>query len=206
MALKETKAPRQSRSVISKQRDHEHGAYGQGVSQLLDGAFDKTGRAQQRRMVLHALLGQRRRKRIELLLERPRDLERIGTVLRGGLDENAGLAGDQGIAESRLGAFAHCRHVAEAHRQAAARADHRLPQGFERGAGRLRLDHDALRGRFEIAPADQLGRALGRRHDIIEGQVRPRPTLPDRLRSAARALRRRKSAPAPRREPRGSAA
>ncbi len=72
-----------------QERDDQHGANGQRVSQLLDRAFDETGRPEQRRMVLHSLLGQRRRQRIEPLLESPGDLERVGAELGRGLDEHA---------------------------------------------------------------------------------------------------------------------
>jgi hypothetical protein len=42
---------------------------------------------------------------------------------------------DQCIAEARLGAIAHGCDIAQAHRQPAARAEHRLRQRIERGAG-----------------------------------------------------------------------
>ncbi len=100
-----------------QQRDHEHGADDQRIAQLLDRAFDEAGRPQQRRMVLHPLLGERRRERIEPLFQRPRDFERVGAELGRGLDQDARLAGDQGIAETRLGAFAQRGDIAETHRQ-----------------------------------------------------------------------------------------
>ncbi len=116
MALKETNAPRQSRSVTSSSATTSTAPMAKRIAQFLDGAFDEARRPQQRRMVLHALLGQRRRERIEPLLQRPGDFQRIGAELRRGLDEDARLAGDQRIAEARLGAFAHRRHIAETHR------------------------------------------------------------------------------------------
>ena len=121
-------------------------------------------------MVLHPLLGQRRGERIEPLLERLRDFERVGAELSRCFNENARLAADQCIAETRLGALAQCGDIAQTHRQAAARADHRLRQGVERGAGGLGLDHDALRRRLDVSAADQGGRPPGGGHDIVESE------------------------------------
>ncbi len=56
IALKETNAPRQSRSVISNSATTSTAPIGQRIAQLLDRAFDEAGRPQQRRMVLHPCL------------------------------------------------------------------------------------------------------------------------------------------------------
>jgi len=66
-------------------------------------------------MILDALLRERRRERIEPLLERARHIERVRAELRRGLDENSGLARDQRIAEARLGAVAHPGDILETH-------------------------------------------------------------------------------------------
>ena len=58
--------------------------------------------------------------------------------------------------------------VADAQRRAVRRRDHRLRQRLERGARRLRLQHDALGGGLQIAAADQLRAAAHRLIDIIE--------------------------------------
>ena len=122
-------------------------------------------------MIFDALLGERRCDRIESLLQGARDLEGIGAELRRGLDENAGLSGDQSVAEARLGAFAYRGEIAEAHGQAVARADHRGPERLDRGAGGLRLDHDPLRRSLEIASADERRRALRRLEHIVEREA-----------------------------------
>ena len=98
-----------------QQRDHEHRADEERVAQLLDRALDETRGTQQRRMVLDALLGERRCERIEPLFERAGDVERVRTELRRGLDENSGLARDERIAEARLCAVAHFGDIPEAY-------------------------------------------------------------------------------------------
>ena len=91
MALKEMSAPRQSRSVSSSSSHHQQRANGQRVAQLPDGTLDEARRAQQRRVILHAALRQRRHQHLQALLELARDLERVGAVLGGGLHQDAGL-------------------------------------------------------------------------------------------------------------------
>src|SRR5258708_39774960 len=106
-------------------------------------------------MVLHSLLGQRRRERIEPEFERPRHFESVGAELGRGFDEYPRLTGDQGIAEARLGAFVHTGDIAQTYGQAAARAGHRLRQRVYRGAGGLGAADAALGWRFEITAPPQ---------------------------------------------------
>ena len=117
---------------------------------------------------MHALFFERGRQSVQPLLERARDIERIGAELRGGLDEHARLARDQSVAESRLRALAYRRDIAEPHGLCAAGAHHRLRQGLEGRTGSLRLDHDALQRGLQITTADELGGALRRRQHIVE--------------------------------------
>jgi hypothetical protein len=130
-------------------------------------------------MVLHSLPGQRRRQRIQPRLERARDFESVGAELRRRFDEYARFACDQSIAEARFGAFAQRSDILEAHRLTGTRANHRLPQRRECGAGSLGLDYNALCRRFQIASADEAGCALGGRQDIL--QIEPGGREPRRI-------------------------
>jgi len=51
------------------------------------------------------------------------------------------------------------------------RADDGAPEGLERGARRLGADHDSLSRSFQIAAADERGRALGRRDHIVQRET-----------------------------------
>ena len=154
-----------------EQCHHQHRADQERVAQFLDRALDEARRPQERGMVFDALLGERRRERVEPLLEGPSDVERVRAKLRRGLDEYAGLARDECVAEARLAAVAHGGHVLEAHGEARARADDRALERLERGAGWLRANHDALRRCLEIARTDERGRAFRGREHIVESEA-----------------------------------
>ena len=79
-----------------------------------------------------------------------------------------GSVADHRVAETRLGAVADRRDIAEAHRHAVARRRSRLRQRFGRRAGGLRLHDDALRRGLDVAAADQLGRTPRRLRDVVE--------------------------------------
>ncbi len=137
-----------------------------------DRALDEARRPQQRRMVLHAALRQRRHQRLQPLLELARDVERVGAVLRGGLHQDAGLPADDRITEARRGAVAHLRHVGEADGHAAAAREHRLPR-----APRARHPAAAPAARcaawrsLEVAAAGHLRAAARRLEHILEADA-----------------------------------
>ena len=89
MELKDTNAPRQSRNVTQQQHHDQHRADQQRIAQFRDRALDETRRPSSARMILHPAQRQFRRQGLEPLLQIVRDFERVGAVLRGGLDQDA---------------------------------------------------------------------------------------------------------------------
>ena len=140
IALNDTKAPRQSRKVSEQQRDDEHRADQQRIAQLRDRALDEARRPQQRGVIRRRPARQCRRERVEALLERARDLERVRAELRRRLDQNAGTS----RRSTRRRSAARRRPDATRRRRAAPARSRACPGGpapaRERGARRLRLD------------------------------------------------------------------
>ena len=207
IALKETSAPRQSRNVTQQQRNDQHRADGSELRSFSIALSMKLAGRSSAGWYIDSLLASAGASASSRCFERARHLERVGAELRRGLDQDAGLAADQRVAEARLGAVADRGHVAEPHRQPARVPSTACASASSVAPGACAWMHDALRRRLEVAAADQRGRAPGGR------RTRRRASKPDRgqldridRRSAARALRRRRSAPAPRRGPRGFAA
>ena len=122
---------------------------------------------------MHALLRERRHERIQAPFERGRDLQCIGAVLSRGLNQDARSPADHGVAETGLGRVAHRGHIADAQGAAVAHRNHRLRQRRRSCACGLCLQHDPLRGRLDVAAADQLRAAARRDRQILKREACP---------------------------------
>ncbi len=105
------------------------------------------------------------------LLDGVRGFKRVGFVLLGDVDQNAGLAHDEGVAGSRRRRLHDVRHVVDAHRSAArildlAGADIVGGQGLA-----MRLDQHALSIRVDEAGPGYARRPLHGLQDIEETQI-----------------------------------